>query len=152
MSLEKAIKITKIFAEDDISKLSKKSFEFVIGNIKYYSKNKVFEKITSKATEMVKWLTEEIVLAKANDVYESFTEEEMDQVLTYIAEPVMVKLINTMLKPSDAFFLKVSSLDIELVKKFIELVREEDPKTADELEETLKEIVSMKSKGRKVLN
>ena len=152
MSLDKAIKIIKIFGEEDIEKLSKKSFELAISKVKFTVNNNSLQKLTAKSDQMIKWISDEITLAKANDIYERLTEEEMDEVLVCITKPSMVKLIGVMLKPSDAVFLRVGALDVGLVTKFIEVIKEDDESLANELEESLKAVISRETTSKHVLN
>jgi hypothetical protein len=151
-ALEKAIKIIKIFDEDGISNLSKTSFNMALNKIKFIAEKKTFNIIASKSKEMIEWLSEEIITAKANDLYSEFTNEELDHILKQITKPEIIKLIKVMAKPSDSFYIKVNSLDIELVSKIINVVKNEDKELANDLDNDLKEFMSLKNKASNVLN
>lgn len=152
MSIEKAIRIVTIFDENGIYKISKRSFNFALNNISRYIDPKFASIISEKSEELIKWISNEIILARANDIYDSLSEEEMDYILEQIANPTMLKLIHTLTTPSDAFNLKTASLDIELIKKFIDVVKESDKSMAESIENSLKEVISTNTSNKKMLN
>jgi len=153
MSLDKAVKIVKIFDEDGIAKIARKSFTITITTLHYCVPDHVFEKmIKPKTQELVKWIDNEITMAKAHAIHDVMTSEEMDYVLEQITNPVMLKLINALTKPNDSFFLSMNALEIELVGKFIALIKEEDTELAKNIEENMKSVMAIGSKPKSALN
>jgi len=154
MSLDKAIKIITIIDGDNIEKIAEKTFNINIEIIKLYVyiRADILEKITVKITELVQWVTKEIIKAKANDIYEIFSEEEINYALNSISHPTMVKLMKVITKPTDAYFLQLNSLELNLVTKFIGLIKEEDVSLGNNIEEKLKDFKYMKNTPRTSLN
>lgn len=147
MSLEKAIKIVNIIDSDGVTKIAKKIFNFNIniGMIKAIvemstleNKHHISDKITKKTNDLVKWVADEIIKSKANDIYESFSEDELDFVLNTISNPIIVKLIEVITKPTDAYCLQINTLEEKLVIKLIDLIKEEDEKFSKEIEKEYK--------------
>jgi len=152
MSLEKAIKIVTIIDGDGVTKAAQKAFDTNLKVIRFYTKTKTLEKIAEKANKLVTWVADEIIKAKANDIYEALSEEEIDFALNNISHPTMVKLMETITRPTDAYHLQVNALELELVGKFIDLIKEEDEVLGKNIEDGLKDFTRMGAKPKSALN